>query len=328
MSAEKSEKSQAFMMKMVQTLNDGALCLMISIGYRTGLFEALAEFSPEFVTSQAIAAKAKLNERYVREWLGAVVIGGIVEYDSQAKTYSLPKEHAPFLTRAFGAENVSIYAQYIPILGSVEDSIIECFKNGGGLKESAFTRFHDLMIDETHLAVGSVLHSVILPGLPIFHEKLKNGCKLVDVGCGRGNVIIELAKTFPNCTFVGYDINNSLIDAAKADVASSGLTNISFHVQDIAQLQEVGEYDVVLTIHTVHELADPAGVLKRIHGALKPGGVFVMQDYHTLYGGPGLGMSWRTENAVKLLKETGFSKVEDIIELPHDPSRVWYISWK
>ncbi|CAG8504535.1 10588_t:CDS:2 [Paraglomus brasilianum] len=357
MSAAPSEKAQAFMQKLVQTLNHGALCLMISIGYRTGLFDTLAGFYPEFVTSQALASKANLNERYVREWLGAVVIGEIVEYNSEAKTYRLPKEHAPYLTRAFGAENYSIYSQYIPILGSVEDGIIQCFKNGGGLREEAFTRFHELMVDETHLAVGSVLHSVVLPGLPQLHDKLKSGSKLVDVGCGRGKIILDLAKTFPNSTFVGYDISEHLIAAANADVASSGLTNISFRVQDIAQLQEVGEYDVVLTIHTIHDLADPAGALKRIHGALKADGVFVMQDasfsheleknknqifgvgvyaVSTIHctsvslaeGGPGLGMTWGTENVVKLLKETGFSKTEDIIELPHDPSRVWYVSWK
>ena len=50
--------------------------------------------------SEAIAARSGLNERYVREWLGAMVAGGVVDYDPQDGTYTLPRENAAFLTRA------------------------------------------------------------------------------------------------------------------------------------------------------------------------------------------------------------------------------------
>ena len=83
-------------------LNAGALALMTSIGHRSGLFDTLAELPP--ATSEAIAQAAGLHERYVREWLAAMVVGSFVEYEKQEQTYLLPKEHAAVLTRAASAQ--------------------------------------------------------------------------------------------------------------------------------------------------------------------------------------------------------------------------------
>ena len=116
-------------------LNAGALCLMTSVGHRTGLFDAMAEMPP--ATSAQIASGAGLNERYVREWLGAMLTAGVVEHDPDAGTYSLPPEHAARLTRAATPANIALQAQYIPLLGTVEDDIVACFREGGGVPYSA-----------------------------------------------------------------------------------------------------------------------------------------------------------------------------------------------
>src|SRR6266850_7121506 len=99
-----SAKAGAFGERLLTTLNDGALCLMISVGHRTGLLDAMRDAAP--ATSVEIAAKAGLNERYVREWLGAMVAGRIVDVDPVTNRFSLPAEHAAFLTRAAGADNI------------------------------------------------------------------------------------------------------------------------------------------------------------------------------------------------------------------------------
>ena len=70
-------KSEAFAERMIGILNDAALALMASIGHRTGLFDAMAGMPPSS-SSEQIASAANLNERYVREWLGAMTVGGIV----------------------------------------------------------------------------------------------------------------------------------------------------------------------------------------------------------------------------------------------------------
>ena len=125
-----SSNAGAFADRLLTTLNHGALCLMISVGHRTGLFDILRGLAPS--TSAEIAGHAGLNERYVREWLGAMVTGRIIELDPGTRRFHLPAEHAAYLTRAAGADNLAVFAQYIPLLGSVEEEIVECFRNGGG----------------------------------------------------------------------------------------------------------------------------------------------------------------------------------------------------
>jgi DNA-binding IclR family transcriptional regulator len=85
---------------MMSILNDGFLCLMISIGHRTRLFDVMASLPP--MSSKQIASKAKLKERYVREWLASMVTGRIIEYDFHSETYELPPDHAASLTRGVG----------------------------------------------------------------------------------------------------------------------------------------------------------------------------------------------------------------------------------
>ena len=70
------EQAQAFAGRFSNAVNDGAVCLMASIGHRTGLFDARRDQTPG--TAAEIAARAGLNERYVREWLGAMVTSGVV----------------------------------------------------------------------------------------------------------------------------------------------------------------------------------------------------------------------------------------------------------
>lgn len=109
------QKTENFENKMVDILNLSSAGMMISIGHRTGLFDIMAEM--EAADSDQIAQKANLNERYVREWLGAMVTTGVVEYHHTDKTYTLPPEHACRLTRAASPNNLSVYTQYISVFG-------------------------------------------------------------------------------------------------------------------------------------------------------------------------------------------------------------------
>ncbi len=98
---------------------------MVSVGHRTRLFDVMSELPP--ASSEDIAAQAGLDERYVREWLGAMVTARVVEPDPTTLRYSLPQEHAAFLTGAAGADNMAVLSQYIAVLGVVEDEIVDCF---------------------------------------------------------------------------------------------------------------------------------------------------------------------------------------------------------
>ena len=134
-------KAEAFAEQLVGTMNQAALTLMISVGHRTGLFDTMSELTPS--TSEEISRGAGLSERYVREWLGAMAAARVVEYHAETGSYVLPREHAASLCRKAQADNLAVFAQFIPVLGSVEDEILECFRHGGGVPYGRFNRFHD-----------------------------------------------------------------------------------------------------------------------------------------------------------------------------------------
>src|SRR5688500_9118296 len=105
---------EAFGQQMGDVLNHSTLALLMSIGHQVGLYDALAALPP--ATSHEIAGAAGLQERYVREWLGAMTVARIVEYDASDRTYWLPREHAAFLTRAAGPQNLAAATQFVAML--------------------------------------------------------------------------------------------------------------------------------------------------------------------------------------------------------------------
>ena len=188
-------KAQAFDGRLLTALNDAALCLMVSVGHRTGLFDVMTQSPP--ATSEDLASRAALNERYVREWLGAMVTARVVTIDPATCRFTLPAEHAAFLTRAAVADNMAVFAQYVAVMGSVEDDIVECFRQGGGVPYERFRRFHEVMAEDSGQSVLSSLESHILPLVPGLTERLAQGIRVLDVGCGRGRDLEQARRTVP-----------------------------------------------------------------------------------------------------------------------------------
>jgi ubiquinone/menaquinone biosynthesis C-methylase UbiE len=346
--------AEAFAGRLLTVLNDGALCLMISVGHRTGLFDAMRELPP--ATSDEIARRAGLNERYVREWLGAMVTGRVIEVDPQSNRFSLPPEHAAYLTRAVGADNISVFTQYISLLGGVEDDIVECFKSGGGVPYAKFPRFHAVMEEDSGQSVLSSLESHIVPLVPGLAHKLSLGIHMLDVGCGRGRIINRLAELYPKSRFTGIDLSSEAVLVAWEKAAEKKLRNVEFIVTDLSNFDERAEveaFDLVSTFDAIHDQAKPLNVLQGIYRTLKPDGVYLMQDIkgssHVpqnidhpigtfLYtvscmhcmtvslaqGGEGLGAMWGEEKTREYLERAGFGSVEKN-ELAHDIQNNWYV---
>ena len=119
---------------LLDILNKSALSLMRSIGHRTRLFDTMSALPPS--TFEEISTKSELNSRYVKEWLGAMVTGKIINYDQLKKTFHLPKDRAQYLTTQNNDYDFSASMQWIPILAQVEDEIVNCFYKGGGVPYS------------------------------------------------------------------------------------------------------------------------------------------------------------------------------------------------
>ena len=347
-------KANTFAEEFLKILNHGFLGLMTSIGHRTGLFDVISKTGGG--TSEEIAGVAGFNERYVREWLGAMVTGGVIETDPTTKTFRLPPEHAAFLTRPAGADNLAVFAQYIPLLAGVEDDIIECFRKGGGVPYERYPRFHEVMAEDSGQSVMSSIESHILPLLPAMGEALRKGASLLDVGCGRGAVLSRLAGLYPQSRFVGYDLSSDAIAYAQEEAKKQNLENIRFVQRDLSDFEHTAEpnqFDFVTTFDAIHDQAKPLSVLKGIHKTLKPEGTYVMQDIRgsseihknidhpvgtMLYtisclhcmtvslaqGGEGLGAMWGEEKTREYLAKAGFRSVETH-QLKHDIQNNWYI---
>src|SRR5690606_31601304 len=142
---------------------------------------------------------------YVREWLGAMTAGGIVELEPKTGRYWLPPEHAARLSRQ-GEANLAVYAQFIPLLGGIEDDVLRCFREGGGVPYERFARFHEVMAEDSGQTVLPALFDAILPLVPGLVSRLESGIRVLDAGCGRGKALLAMAKRFPKSQFVGYDL--------------------------------------------------------------------------------------------------------------------------
>jgi len=349
-----TRRAERFAEKMTSALNGAALGLMTSVGHRTGLFDVMRGAPP--ASSVQLAERAGLAERYVREWLGAMTTAGVVEHDPAAGTFSLPAEHAAVLTRAARPNNLAATFQWIPLLGSVEEEIVNCFERGGGVPYASFGRFHAVMAEESDQTVVAGLLEHIVPLVPGLAEHLARGVDVLDVGCGSGRALARLAGAFPRSRFHGVDVSACAVEHASDEARSLGLSNLRFGVCDAAALDAADGYDVITAFDAIHDQADPAAVLASIAAALRPDGVFLMQDIagtsvlqedvaHPLAtflytvsclhcmtvslssGGAGLGAMWGERTARRMLAEAGFSRV-DVQVLPHDPINLYYVARK
>ena len=338
--------------KVISIYAGAMLNYMIDIGHRTGLLATAAE-GPG--TSQELAARAGLTERYVREWLAAMVTGGVFEYDPATQTYTLPPAEAAVLTGP--PLPLATIAGLQTHLGKHVHEVARAFREGGGVPYSAYRpEFTDLMDAIGRTLYDTALVDGYLPLVEGLADKLEAGATVADIACGTGHGLVVLARRFPASTFVGIDLDDGAIARARAEADGAGLTNVQFEVVDAARLEITDRFDAVLVFDAVHDQVDPASVLAGIHAALKPGGVFLMKEPRAAdalednignpfapigYGistlhcmtvslahdGAGIGTMFGVDHARRLLAEAGFEDVA-VLDAPGDPTDAVYITRK
>jgi len=342
------QRVQEFARKLFGFYTSGILTLLVDIGHKTGLFEAAAK-GPG--TSQEIADRAGLNERYVREWLGGMATGGIIEYDAASGAFTLPPEHAVCLTGT-SSRNLAAASQNLPMLSQRLPRITECFRAGGGVPYSEYRPdFTEAMDASWRLLYDGLLIKGFLPAAKGLPERLKTGIRVADVGCGTGHAVNLMAREYPASAFVGYDFGEDAIARARAEAREMGLTNAVFEVLDVTRMPSEPTFDLITSFDAVHDQRDPATVLRRLAGALAPGGVYLMVEpkasskleenignpfapyiygmsvLHCMTvslaaGGAGLGTAWGEQTARRMLAEAGFSTVE-VVDAPGPQNSIY-----
>jgi 2-polyprenyl-3-methyl-5-hydroxy-6-metoxy-1,4-benzoquinol methylase len=238
----------------------------------------------------------------------------------------------------------------------VEDEIVACFENGGGVPYEKFPRFHAVMAEDSGQSVLSSLESHVLPLVPGLTDQLATGIRVLDVGCGSGRIMSRLAELYPNSRFAGMDLSEEAIGTARAEASQKGLRNVEFVIRDLGDLDETAapeSYDLITSFDAIHDQAKPLNLLKGIHRALKPDGLYLVQDiggsshvYNNIdhpigtflytistmhcvtvslaQGGDGLGAMWGEEKTREYLQKAGFRSVETN-QLEHDIPNNWYV---
>ena len=332
------KRVQEFARKLFGHYTSGILTMMVDIGHRTGLFEAAAKGAG---TSQQIADRAGLNERYVREWLGAMATGGVLEFDANSRTFVLPPEHAVCLTGT-SSRNLAANSQALAMLAKRLAAVTACFKTGGGVPYSEFRPdFTEFMDASWRLLYDGLLIKGFLPAAKKLPDRLAAGIRVADLGCGTGHAINLMAKEYPRSEFVGYDIAADAIDRARAEARTMALPNARFEVRDVTRLPPELTFDLITSFDAIHDQRDPAAVIRSAAKALAPDGIYLVVEPRAsskleenmgnpfgpwLYGvsvlhcmtvslaegGAGLGTAWGEETARQFLAEAGFTSVEAV----------------
>jgi SAM-dependent methyltransferase len=343
-------RSAEFLEHLKATYRGAMLTMMIDIGHRHHLFDALATGR---ATSVALAERTRLSERHVREWLGAVTVGGIVRYDANTHEFTLPPEHGFWLT-GNGYTNLGALSGMLDGLSNRIDDVSAAFVSGGGVPDEKYRPHFTCAMDAIGRArYDALLVRVYLRKVEGLIETLTNGARVADVGCGAGHCLNLMAEAFPASTFVGYDFAEDAITLANAEAEAMKLTNVTFEIADATSIPHEPGFDVVFAFDAIHDQADPVGVLAAIRRATHTGdGRFVMLDILAssnlednvadpanviLYGtsvmhcmevslaggGPGLGTVWGTQLATTMLHDAGFDDVRQF-DLEGDPTNCLY----
>lgn len=109
---------------------------------------------------------------------------------------------------------------------------------------------------------------------------LKPSDTVLELGCGTGSTALLLAENVAHIT--ASDLSANMIKVGTEKAAAQGISNVSFVQSDVtgAALGDTS-YDVVMAFNLIHLLEDPKAAVRRVHGLLKPGGLFISKTVCT-----------------------------------------------
>ncbi len=251
---------------------------MIFLGDRLGLYQALQDTGP--VTSEELAGKTGLHERWIREWLQGQAIAGLIDYKGDGR-FELSPESALVLANeespTFAAGGFCALPQQMAVL----DRLPESFKSGLGLPYDAFGPEGARGVERLLAPwFRTQLVPRALPKLDGVVAKLEAGARAADVGCGTGVAILQMAKAYPKADFHGYDISKYALARAEENKAQAGLQNLTFHDVNGDAIPGDQSFDFITTFDCLHDMANPAPVIGAIYKALKRDGTWLIADIH------------------------------------------------
>jgi ubiquinone/menaquinone biosynthesis C-methylase UbiE len=255
---------------------------VINTGFRVGLLHALAE-SIEGVTVQDLAVRLMLYEPYLKIWCQTAYHFEILDCDEKGR-FKLQ----PFLSEILGLDSLipNDPAGENENAGSLRqegnDPRIFDYMRTGRTSRISMTPETSFVKYRAAKSMTTIFTSMIFPHKDQMRRKLEEGCKLLDIGCGSADLIIDFAHIFKNSVFVGVDSDVYGIEKAARSLSTFGL-------EDRVMVENLGgeeihyheAFEMVSLILTLHEILPEVRfqALARACQALKQGGVLLILDY-------------------------------------------------
>ena len=270
-------KLEQFLGQAVTDMGAAMNGALVAIGGQLGIWKAMADAGP--LTTEEIAERAGVAERYVREWASAQAASGYLSYDADAETFTLEPEVA----MAFADENSPVFLLGgYSLIGSVykdRSKIAERFRAGEGF--GWHEHDPDLFVGtEQFFRPGYRAHLVAewIPALEGVEEKLRTGAKVADIGCGHGISTVLLAQAYPESTIHGFDYHDASIARAKEIAAAEGVEdNTEFAVASAKDYPGEG-YDLVAFFDCLHDMGDPVGAMTHVRETIAEDGTVMLVE--------------------------------------------------
>lgn len=333
------QKIEAMAFRVVSDMAASFSMALGHIGDRLGLFKTLAGAGP--VTSEQVASKTGLNERYVREWLKAMVAAEYLDYDAATGRFVMTAEQEYVLANDDSPLSAGGPLQFTTPTVLNTPKIMDAFRTGGGV---SYAEMGDDVAEGISRFFGpgytNFLVSEWLTAVPGLTERLTNGIHVADVGCGWGISTVTMAAAFPKSRFLGIDYDPGSIDRARRLGAERHLRNVHWVAAPAHHLPPKPTHDLICTFDCIHDMVDPRATLRAIHGALDHDGVYLWSEpnasdnplenrnpvgkafacvspLHCMtvslaHHGEGLGTVIGEHGVRELAKEAGFSSVEKL----------------
>jgi 2-polyprenyl-3-methyl-5-hydroxy-6-metoxy-1,4-benzoquinol methylase len=251
---------------------------LVVIGESLGLYKAMAP-AGKSVTPAELAAATETSDRYVREWLNAQAAGGYVSYDAENQKYFLSEEQA----FALADETSPAYlpGAFLLAVSAVRavPELTKRFRTGEGFgwheHDAGLFRGTEMFFRPGYAA--NLVNSWI-PALDGVEQKLKEGAKVADIGCGLGASTVLMAQAYPASTFTGFDYHDKSIEMARERAQEGGVADrVSFEVAKAKDFPG-GDYDFVTYFDCLHDMGDPVGAAAHVKGSLAPGGTWMVVE--------------------------------------------------
>lgn len=273
------QRIEQFAGQVVTDLAAAMAGVMTNLGHKLGLYRAMAESGP--ITSDELARRTGTNERSVREWLNGQVAGGYVRHKANTHQYLLPPEHVFVLANPSSPAFLTPAFDVAASLWHDEDQILAAFRSGKGVGWHE----HDCRLftaTEAFFRNGYRAHltETWIPSLNGVQERLRQGGRVADLGCGHGASVILMAQAFPNSRFVGIDYHESSIAVARERAREAGVADqIRFEVATPQVLADSKEkFDLICFMDSLHDMGDPLEAVSACRQAMASSGALMLVE--------------------------------------------------